>query len=253
MFSQQINKVNYINRVVKQFAHPAPSTLQAISWELEEARPEEVLEWAVRTYGSSLAMATAFGAEGCVLLDMLSKLGPIAQEVRIFNLDTGYQFDETLQMVDRIKDRYGLNVELVRAKETVSEMENRFGGPIYGTNPDECCHIRKVVPLKETLEGHAAWLSAIRRDQTNARAAHGMVEWDGKFGLVKISPLAQWTRDEVWAYIEANDVPFNPLHKLGFMSIGCYPCTRPVAEGEHERAGRWAGHNKTECGLHRRD
>ncbi len=229
---------------------PAREDLNAISRELENAWPDEVLCWAVQTYGPTLAMATAFGAEGCVLLDMLAKLGPKAHQAHLFNLDTGYQFAETLQLRERIQNKYGLHIELVRPEETVEQMEARLGGPIYHTQPDACCRMRKIVPLRQTLQGHAAWISAIRRDQTRDRANHSIVEWDEKFGLVKISPLASWTKEDVWAYIIANDVPVNPLHQQGYPSIGCQPCTHHVQQGEDERAGRWRGMAKTECGIH---
>ncbi|HLI49256.1 MAG TPA: phosphoadenylyl-sulfate reductase [Chthonomonas sp.] len=231
---------------------PSREALTALSNCLEEHSPQEILAWAVKIYGERLAMATAFGAEGCVLLDMLAQFGPLAKLPFIFNLETGYQFPETLALRERIQERYGLTVHFVRPEETVEQMEARFGGPIYHTNPDECCRLRKIVPLRKVLKDFDAWVSAIRRDQTPDRAQAGIVEWDSKFGLVKISPLANWTREDVWAYIRTHNVPYNPLHDRGYPSIGCWPCTRPVREGEDERAGRWAGLQKTECGLHSR-
>jgi phosphoadenosine phosphosulfate reductase len=129
-------------------------------------------------------------------------------------------------------------------------MEAAFGGPIYGRDPARCCHLRKIVPLTRKLAGFDAWISAIRRDQTPDRARAGIVEWDGKFGLVKVNPLANWTKREVWSFILAHEIPYNPLHDRGYPSIGCWPCTRAVGEGEEDRAGRWAGSLRTECGLH---
>ena len=214
---------------------------------LEGADPAAILRWAAGEYGDGLTMATAFGAEGCLLLAMLSQVAP---GVRVFNLDTGYQFPETLELRERIRERYGIEVELVRPDETVEQMEARLGGPIYGARPDECCRMRKIEPLRRALRGHTAWITAIRRDQTSHRAQAGIVEWDAKFGLVKVNPLANWTRTDVWRYIVDNDVPYNPLHDRGFPSIGCWPCTRQAAAGAGERAGRWAGIAKTECGLH---
>jgi phosphoadenosine phosphosulfate reductase len=194
-------------------------------------------------------MATAFGAEGCVILAMLADIEPA---VRIFNLDTGYQFAETLELREQILERYGIAVEFLRPAESVEAMESRFGGPMYGTNPDECCRIRKIEPLKSALVEYDAWISAIRRDQTPQRAKAGIVEWDSKFGLVKINPLANWTKRDVWNYIVENDVPYNPLHDRGYPSIGCWPCTRPVGAGQDDRSGRWSGFDKLECGLHAR-
>jgi phosphoadenosine phosphosulfate reductase len=221
--------------------------LREISNSLEQASPEDILRWAAATYGEKLTMATAFGAEGCVILAMLAEIAP---KTHVFNLETGYQFRETLELRERIRERYGIEVAYVRPAETVEEMEARFGGPIYRTRPDECCRIRKVEPLRKAVAGFDAWISAIRRDQTPDRARSGIVEWDGKFNLVKVNPLANWTKEDVWSYIRANDVPYNPLHDEGYPSIGCWPCTRPADPGTDDRAGRWIGFAKTECGLH---
>src|SRR6266478_1608903 len=165
---------------------PSQIELKHISDSLETVKPHEILEWAVREYHPRLTMATAFGPEGCVILALLAEINP---SVRVFNLETGYQFTETLELRERIFERYGIEVEYVRADETVGQMESRFGGPIYGSNPDECCRIRKVEPLKQAVKGYDAWISAIRRDQTFARSRAGIVEWDSKFELVKINPL----------------------------------------------------------------
>ena len=226
--------------------------LNLISANLEKSSPEEILQWAVQKYGSKLAFATAFGVEGCVLIAMLAEIDP-ERKVRVFNLETGYQFKETLELRETIKKRYGIEVEYVRSNESVAEMERRFGGPIYGTSPDVCCSIRKVEPLKMALRGQDAWFSAIRRDQTPDRAASNIVQWDSKFNLVKIAPLANWTKGDVWAYATINEVPYNPLHDKGFPSIGCFPCTRAVAPGEDDRSGRWSTFAKLECGLHSRN
>jgi phosphoadenosine phosphosulfate reductase len=228
---------------------PRPEELRRLSDALEDKSPEEILRWAVQTYHPRLTMATAFGAEGCVLLAMLADIEPKAH---VFNLETGYQFPETLALREQFRERYGIEVAYVRPDETVEQMEQRFGGPIYGTNPDECCRLRKIEPLKRALVGYDAWLSAIRRDQTPDRAQAAIVEWDKKFNLVKINPLANWTKQDVWAYIRINEVPYNPLHDQGYPSIGCHPCTRPVALGEDDRAGRWSNFVKLECGLHTR-
>jgi phosphoadenosine phosphosulfate reductase len=214
---------------------------------LEGATARRILRWAVEQFHPHLTMATAFGAEGCCLLHLLAEIEP---NVRVFNLDTGYQFPETLELRERIRQRYGIEVELVRPELTVAEYETRHGGPLYGLRPDQCCHERKVVPLRRALHGHDAWISAIRRDQTADRARADVVEWDATFGLVKINPLLDWSRRDVWSFILAHDVPYNPLHDEGFPSIGCWPCTRRTEAGEDERAGRWAGTARKECGLH---
>jgi phosphoadenosine phosphosulfate reductase len=214
---------------------------------LEGAPPQRVLRWAVAEFHPRLTMATAFGAEGCCLIHMLAEIEPA---VRVFNLDTGYQFPETLELRERIKERYGIEVEMVRPELSVAEYEARHGGPLYQRRPEQCCHDRKIVPLRRALTGYDAWVTAIRGDQTAHRALAQVVQWDAKFGLVKVNPLLSWTRREVWAFITAHDVPYNPLYDHGYPSIGCWPCTEPVAEGLDERAGRWAGTGRKECGLH---
>src|SRR5437016_13077593 len=153
--------------------------------------PEAILRWAVETFGSRLTMATAFGAEGCCLIHMLAEIAP---ELRIFNLETGYQFEETLQLRERIREKYGIEVELVRPEWTVAEYEAEYGGPLYRIRPDQCCHDRKMVPLRRALVGYAAWISAIRRDQTADRGRASVVQWDAKFNLVKVNPLLNWGR-----------------------------------------------------------
>jgi phosphoadenosine phosphosulfate reductase len=214
---------------------------------LEGGSPQDVLRWAVKTFHPRLTMATAFGAEGCCLIHMLAEIEPA---VRLFNLDTGYQFPETLELRERLKQRYGIEVEMIQPELTVAEYEAEHGGPLYPHRPDQCCYDRKVLPLRRAVVGYDAWLSAIRRDQTSDRAIAGTVQWDAKFSLVKINPLLGWTKKDVWAFVMKHEVPYNPLHDQGYPSIGCWPCTRPVQEGGDERAGRWAGKAKKECGLH---
>lgn len=217
---------------------------------LAAASPQEVLRWAVETYHPRLTMATAFGPEGCVILHMLAEIEP---KVRVFNLDTGYQFAETLALRDRIAERYGIEVEMVRPAESVAEYEARHGGPLYVVDSDRCCRERKIAPLRPALEGYDAWISAIRADQSADRSRAQVVGWDPKFDLAKVNPLLRWTKRDVWAFIVTHKVPYNPLHDQGYPSIGCWPCTRAVAQGADERAGRWAGQAKTECGLHSLD
>ena len=225
-------------------------SLAEISARLEHATALEILRWAVDEYFPKLTMATAFGAEGCCLIHMIAEIEP---RVRIFNLETGYQFPETLQLRDQIAQRYGIVVEYVSAETTVPEYEALHGGPLYNRQPDQCCQDRKIVPLKRAIVGYEAWISAIRRDQTSHRQNAGIVQWDAKFGLVKVNPLASWTKKDVWKFITDNRVPYNPLHDRGYPSIGCWPCTRAVGDGEDDRAGRWSGSAKKECGLHLKD
>jgi phosphoadenosine phosphosulfate reductase len=214
---------------------------------LETAQPQEILRWATGRFAPRFTMATAFGPEGMVLIHMLAEIAP---ETPIFNLDTGYQFKETLELREEIKRRYGIVVEMKRPETTVEDYERQHGGPIYRTNPDQCCFDRKVKVLDRAVAGMHAWASAIRRDQSPDRAKAPIVGWDKKFNLVKVSPLANWTKQNVWGFITEHNIPYNPLHDQGYTSIGCWPCTRAVLLGEDERAGRWSGTAKTECGLH---
>ncbi|MGH9823125.1 MAG: phosphoadenylyl-sulfate reductase, partial [Blastocatellia bacterium] len=151
---------------------------------------------------------------------------------------------------DMIQKRYGIEIRAVRTGLTPEMQEQLYGPKLWAREPDRCCLLRKVEPLKAALRGAAAWVTAIRRDQTLERSGAAAVEWDARWGLVKVNPLVGWTRREVWKYILQNGVPYNPLYDRGYASIGCLHCTRPVSDGEDERAGRWSGQRKTECGLH---
>ncbi len=207
----------------------------------------EVLQWAFRRFGKRVEMASGFGAEGMALIDIAARLNP---ELRVFTIDTEFLFPETYQLIDRVEKRYGLKVERVRPRLTPEAQEEVHGPALWSINPDQCCALRKVEPLKEKLAGLRAWITAIRRDQTSARASARKVEWDQKFQLVKINPIADWTTKDVWNYLHEHDVPYNPLHDQSFTSIGCTHCTRAIRPGEDPRAGRWSGFQKTECGLH---
>jgi phosphoadenosine phosphosulfate reductase len=221
--------------------------IAAANRELDGRSPEEILSWAVRRFHPKLMMATAFGPEGCCILHMLADIEP---GVRVINLDTGYQFAETLELRERVRDRYGIEVELVRPDLSVAEYEKEHGGPLYVHRPDQCCFDRKIIPLRRAVRGYASWISAIRGDQTADRQAASVVQWDSKFNLVKVNPLLRWNKKDVWGFVLKNSVPYNPLHDRGYPSVGCWPCTAPVEDGGDERSGRWAGSKKKECGLH---
>ncbi len=232
---------------------PTPELLDELrqhSDRLETATPQSILRWAVARFSPRFTMATAFGPEGMVILHMLAEIAP---DTPIFNLDTGYQFPETIEMREKVRQRYGIEVEFKRPELTVEQYERLHGGPLYNRRPDQCCADRKISVLYKAIHGMHAWASGIRRDQSEDRAQAAIVGWDRKFGLVKVSPLANWTKKDVWKMITDHDIPYNPLHDKGYTSIGCWPCTRPVMFGEDERAGRWSGFAKTECGLHTLD
>jgi phosphoadenylyl-sulfate reductase (thioredoxin) len=215
-----------------------PAEIAAAADALEGRPPAEVLAWAAGRFAPRITFATGFGVEGCVLVDLIARGG---LNVDLFTLDTGVFFPETYALWQRLEERYGVKVRAVRGEQPER---------LWETDPDRCCELRKVVPLRRELLGFDAWVSAIRRDQTGNRAAARVVEPDAKFGLVKVNPLSAWTSREVWNYVAANDVPYNPLHDAGYPSIGCAPCTTAVAPGEDPRAGRWRGRGKTECGIH---
>ena len=220
-----------------------------LNQDLDGATPTEVLRWASRRFHPRLLMATAFGAEGCCIIHMLADIQPA---VTFINLDTGYQFAETLELRERIRERYGITVDYIRPETSVTDYEAAHGGPLYGLRPDQCCHDRKIMPLRRAIERIAplAWISAIRKDQTDDRRSAEVVQWDAKFNLVKVNPLLNWSKKDVWTFIAKHEVPYNPLHDRDYPSIGCWPCTRPVKPGEDDRSGRWAGKIKKECGLH---
>lgn len=214
--------------------------------EFESADPETILSWAADRFGQKLTFATAFGPEGMVILHLISKL---KLDVHCFNLDTGYQFAETLELREKVLTQFGLEVELARPDQSVAEFEKQHG-KLYLSDPNQCCQERKIKVLHRMIEGKHGWVSAIRRDQSPDRAQAPIVGWDAKFNLVKVNPLANLTKSHIWKTILDNNVPYNPLHDQGYPSIGCEPCTRPIQIGEDERAGRWSGSAKTECGLH---
>ena len=228
---------------------PTEEELDALNREIGAAGPEAVLEWALRYFGPKIALACSFGGvSGMVLLDMAIKISPALE---VFYLDTGFLFPETLALRDEVARRYGIAPQAFRPALTPQAQAARYGTALWERDPDQCCAIRKVEPNRRALEGLDAWIVGLRRDQTDHRKAVQAVEWDAKFNLYKISPLWDWTQDMVWTYIQAHDVPYNPLHDQGYPSLGCTNCTRPVAAGDDLRAGRWSGTSKTECGLHK--
>jgi phosphoadenosine phosphosulfate reductase len=209
--------------------------------------PEHVLRWAFDNFSNSVAIASAFGAEGMVLIDMASR---VRQSFRLFTLDTEFLFPETYDLMDQVEQKYGVVIERVLSLASPEEQERAHGPALWQRNPDQCCSLRKVEPLRRKLGELRAWITSIRRDQTAARASARKIEWDEKFGLVKINPIADWTSKQVWRHIYEHDVPYNRLHDRDYPSIGCTHCTRAVHAGEDPRAGRWSGSSKTECGLH---
>ena len=229
--------------------------LQGPTWEqiahLQDAAegwtPQRALTWAFENFGNRVAVSSAFGAEGMVLIDMASRL---RKDFRLFTIDTEFLFPETYNLMDKIEEKYGITIEKVFSVLSPEAQERTHGTALWSRDPDLCCGLRKVEPLRRKLGELSAWITSIRRDQTSARSAAHRIEWDTKFGLVKINPLVDWTSKQVWRYIHDHDVPYNELHNQDYPSIGCTHCTRAVRPGEDPRAGRWPGFAKTECGLH---
>ncbi len=199
-------------------------------------------------FGEDVAIASSFGAEDVVLIDIASKR---RLPFRVFALDTDFLFPETYALIEEVESRYGVSVERCRPSLTPAEQVLVHGDALWSSDPDRCCAIRKIEPLKKKLGTLKAWVTGIRRDQAPTRANAKKFEWDDKFALWKLNPLADWSAQRVWSYIRANSVPYNPLHDQNYPSIGCTWCTRPVNPGEDPRAGRWSGLAKTECGLHK--
>lgn len=228
--------------------------LDTVNGQLAGRPTEEMLGWALDTFGDRVALASSFGAEDVVLIDMLAQLNPPPP---VFAIDTGRLHEATYEVMDRVRERYGLAIEVYFPRgEAVECLEREEGFYSFRRSLEArhaCCAIRKVEPLKRALSGLDAWITGLRREQNITRAELGLVEEDRAHGgIVKINPLVNWTNDQVWDYIRRHEVPYNRLHDEGYPSIGCEPCTRAVKPGEHPRAGRWwweSPENK-ECGLH---
>jgi phosphoadenosine phosphosulfate reductase len=214
---------------------------------LERAR--YTLEWALGAYPGRIVLACSFGGPtGMVLLDLAMS---VDSTVPVYYLDTGLLFPQTYALIDEAQKRYGFQAIAVTPETSVAEQNAVQGRALWETDPDRCCGLRKVRPQRAFLARYDAWIAGIRKDQAPTRRDTRVVDYDETTGILKISPLAEWTEDEVWAYLREHDVPYNALHDEGFPSIGCAPCTRRPAPGGGARSGRWAGFVKTECGLHR--
>ena len=222
--------------------------LEKLNERFEKAQPEEILRWAVGEFRPKIAITSSFQTESVVLLHMVSQIDP---SIQVFFLETGWHFPETLEFKRQIIAELGLtNVVDLKADPKKREAFNQeAGGKPYEANPDHCCHINKVEPLDEALKGLRAWISGIRRSQSKTRKDIRIVE-EYQGGLFKINPLANATSGDIWWYLKEHRLPKHPLFDKGYLSIGCWPCTRPAQPGDDERSGRWAGKEKTECGIH---
>jgi phosphoadenosine phosphosulfate reductase len=221
--------------------------VDSLAEEFEARSAEDLLAWAADRFDGRIVLTCSWQRQSSVLVHMLSALGA---QVRIVELDTGLLFPESHATRDRLVERYGLRVERIAPERTVAEQERDEGPRLWERDPDRCCALRKVAPLARALEGMDAWITGVRRVQSAARAGARKIEYDASRDIVRLLPLADWTDEDVTGYLYAHDVPYNPLHDLGYPSFGCMPCTRAVGPGVDPRAGRWAGRDKDECGLH---
>ena len=223
-----------------------PFDPEGVAAELEGASAEDALRWALETFHPGLYIACSFQKTSSVTVHIASQINP---EARFFYLDTDVLFPETYATRDALAERYGINFHRYSSM-TLEQQAGLYGDELWGRDPDACCGIRKVEPMRSALSAVDCWVSGIRRKDTQARANAPKFAWDKRFGLWKLNPLADWSEEQVWDYIREHDIPYNALHDEGYPSIGCTHCTRKPAEGEDARAGRWAGTAKTECGLH---
>ena len=216
------------------------------SKELADATAEEALRWTVDTFGDDFIVAS--NMQDAVLIDLATK---VKSDVDVLFLETGYHFPETIGTRDAVEAVYP-NVKIVNAKaeQSVAEQDAEYGPKLHDRDPNQCCFLRKVVPLRTTLSNYSAWVTGVRRVDAPTRANTPIVTWDDRNGLVKINPIAAWTDDEFNGYIREHGILENPLVSIGYLSIGCAPCTARVEPGADPRSGRWAGQSKTECGLH---
>jgi len=213
--------------------------------ELDGAGAEELLAWTDRHFGGRYVVAS--NMQDAVLVDLAAKVRP---GVDVLFLDTGYHFAETIGTRDAVESVYDITIVNVTPEHTVAEQDRLLGKDLFARDPEQCCRLRKVVPLSSALRNYAAWVTGIRRVESPTRANAPLISFDEAFKLVKVNPLAAWTDEDMQAYIEANGVLVNPLVEEGYPSIGCAPCTAKPVDGADPRSGRWQGLNKTECGLH---
>jgi phosphoadenosine phosphosulfate reductase len=212
----------------------------------------EILQWAWDRFGARASIGTSFQGAGLVMMHLAREQG---LQFPVFTLDTGLLFPETIALKKRLEDFFGFPIQPLEPDLTVDEQADVHGPELWARNPDLCCMVRKVLPLRDKLSDLDCWITGLRRQQSEARSGIGVVEvyvFDEDSGreIVKVNPMADWSRDAVWKYLHEHKIPYNPLHDQGYRSIGCRPCTKQTANGENERAGRWIGFNKVECGIH---
>jgi len=221
--------------------------IAVINENFKSSDPGALLKWAYREFQQKTALGTGFGPSGVVLMHLLHELN---LPVRVFCLDTGLLFGETYELWKTLENRLGLTIEKVSPLLTLEGQKSRYGNELWTSDADQCCHIRKVLPLRKYLANKSAWITGLRRSQSEFRENIEKIEWDSTNKVVKVNPLADWSQENVWWYINEYDLPYNPLHDDGFPSIGCIPCTSKASDETDERSGRWKNSTKTECGIH---
>ena len=219
-------------------------TLQA---KFEDSNPQAVLKWASDTYGDQFVVVTSFQPTGIVTVHMLSEIAP---KTSVYTLDTGLLFDETYTLINQLEAQLKLKLTRITAELSVQQQAEKHGDELWKRDPDDCCNRRKTIPLRHALKGFSAWATGLRRDQSEKRANTPIISWDSRYNMIKLCPFATWTEAMIWTYIHAYELPYNDLHDKGYPTIGCYPCTKTVLDGEDPRSGRWSNHTKTECGIH---
>lgn len=212
----------------------------------EYQSPDDLLIWALEKFGNKAVLGTGLGPSGVVLIHKISQLD---LDIKVFCLDTNLLFDETYKLWDTIERKFKVTVESVSPILTLEGQAKLHKEELWKSNPDKCCHLRKVLPLQKYLSNKSAWITGLRRSQSEMRKGVQKIEWDTSNKVFKLNPLADWTQEEIWNYIDKHELPYNPLHDEGYPSIGCIPCTEP-AIGGNERSGRWKNQEKTECGIH---
>ena len=223
--------------------------LEELQDELDEASPQEVLRFAAERFGDGLALVTSFQPTGIVTLHMLQEIAP---RTTVLTLDTGFFFPQTQQLIAELEARFTLNLRRVEPQLSSAQQALAHGAALWERNPDLCCHLRKVSPLRGALRGYSAWIAGLRRDQSAGRANTKVIAWDNNNHLIKLCPFANWSATRVWDWLREHDLPYNRLHDQGYPTIGCTHCTHPVGENAPERSGRWQDFRKTECGIHER-
>jgi phosphoadenosine phosphosulfate reductase len=231
----------------------APEEIKQLAEGFETKTPRDVLQWAADNCAPRIAISSAFGPEGLVIIDIAQR--KVTPRLQVFTIDTGFLFAETNELIGKIEREYSISVERLHAELTPEQQAERHGPELFRHQPDQCCYMRKVLPLQKKLAQLDAIVTGLRRSQAESRKGAKILqlqETPEGHRYLKINPLAAWSKEEVWWYIVSRQLHYNPLHDQGYPSIGCTPdcCTRPVNNGEHERAGRWAGTDKKECGLH---